>query len=81
MLGAMSTVDVTEIKQLPIADRLSVIEDIWDSIASESTQIDVPQWHREVLRQRLAAHRANRTEGPPWPEIRRRIEQNRKSQS
>lgn len=81
MLGAMSTVDVTEIKQLPIADRLSVIEDIWDSIASESTQIDVPQWHREVLRQRLAAHRVNRTEGTPWPEIRRRIEQNRKSQS
>ncbi|MGH9960924.1 MAG: addiction module protein [Pyrinomonadaceae bacterium] len=77
----MSTVDVTEIKQLPVADRLSVIEDIWDSIAGESAQLEVPQWHREVLRQRLAAYQGNRAEGTPWPEVRRRIERSRKSKS
>ena len=77
----MSAVDVTEIKQLPVEDRLSVIEDIWDSIASESAALEVPQWHREVLRQRLADYQANAVEGASWPEIRRRIERSRKSKS
>lgn len=75
----MSTVDISRIKQLPVPERLSVIEDIWDSITLDSDQLEVPQWHRDVLRQRLAAYRANPGEGAPWPEVRRRIERGRES--
>ncbi|MGI8738546.1 MAG: addiction module protein [Gammaproteobacteria bacterium] len=39
----------------------------------------MPQWHREVLRQRLEAYRANPGGGSPWSEVRRRIERGRES--
>jgi putative addiction module component len=29
----------------------------------------VPDWHREVLAERLKAYRANPTEGRPWEEV------------
>ncbi|MBA2409013.1 MAG: addiction module protein [Gammaproteobacteria bacterium] len=62
---------------MPVPERLSVIEDIWDSIAGDADHIEVPQWHREVLRQRLEAYRASPGEGSPWSEVRRRIERGR----
>jgi putative addiction module component (TIGR02574 family) len=75
----MCPIDTTTIKQLPVSERLSAIEDIWDSIASDAEQLDMPQWHREVLRKRLAAYRANPTEGDSWSEVRQRIERSRES--
>ncbi|MBC7943867.1 MAG: addiction module protein [Burkholderiales bacterium] len=76
----MAAIDTSALKQLPIPDRLSVIEDIWDSIDHDSADLQVPQWHREVLRKRLAAFRANPVEGKPWPEVRRRIERGQESE-
>ena len=43
-----------EILQLPADDRLRLVEEIWDSLASSPDQVPVPDWHRGVLDKRLA---------------------------
>ena len=75
----MSVINVSRIKKMSVPDRLSVIEDIWDSMAGDAGQMEVPGWHRDILRKRLAAYRANPKEGKSWSAVRRRIEQSRKT--
>jgi len=45
---------LTEILDLPTAERLRLVEDIWDSLATSVTELPVPDWHREELDRRLA---------------------------
>lgn len=43
-----------EILHLPPAERLRLVEDIWDSLAASTAAVPVPDWHRAELDQRLA---------------------------
>jgi len=43
---------ITEIKKLPIGERLEVMEQIWDSLRDERPEIDSPSWHGTVLEER-----------------------------
>ena len=45
---------LSEILDLPAAERLRLVEDIWDSLAASVSELPVPDWHREELDQRLA---------------------------
>jgi len=71
----MSEVDLLQIKRLPIAERVALVEDIWDSIAEDTSQVEVPDWHRTIIRERLAKYLNQADAGTPWPEVRKRIEQ------
>ena len=42
-----------EINRLPLAERLRLVEQIWDGIAASSASIPVPDWHRAELDRRL----------------------------
>jgi putative addiction module component (TIGR02574 family) len=43
-----------EILHLPPADRLRLVEDVWDSLTAATTDVPVPDWHRVELDARLA---------------------------
>ncbi len=43
-----------EILQLPAEERLQFVEEIWESLPASPESIPVPQWHRELLDDRLA---------------------------
>ena len=36
--------------------------------------VPIPDWHRDILEQRLAADETDQSPGESWPEVRRRIE-------
>lgn len=57
--------------QLPVADRLRLIEELWDSLDAEA--LPLPDWHRDVLDARLDALERGESVGTPWDEVRRRI--------
>ena len=44
---------LTEILHLPAAERLRLVEDIWDSLGASPSDVPVPAWHREELDRRL----------------------------
>ena len=45
---------LAEILELPPAERLRLVEDIWDSLTASVADLPVPDWHREELDARLA---------------------------
>jgi len=44
---------LNEILQLPLDERLKLVEAIWDSIAATPEAVPVPDWHRAELDRRL----------------------------
>lgn len=37
---------------MSIAERLKTMEALWDSLVHEDTEIESPDWHNDVLKQR-----------------------------
>jgi putative addiction module component (TIGR02574 family) len=73
----MSEAELLKIKRLPIAERVALVEDIWNSIADDAGKLEIPEWHRQLIRERLAKYHHQVSAGSPWPEVRKRIEQER----
>jgi putative addiction module component (TIGR02574 family) len=48
-----------EIPQLPLNERIHLVETIWDSIALESNEYEVPEWQIEESLKRLEKYKAN----------------------
>ena len=51
--------DIREIAQLSPAEKILLVEDLWDSIASEPATVPVPQSHKDELDKRLKDHTSN----------------------
>lgn len=65
------------IDQLTLAERILLVEEIWDGIAQESEALAVPESHRAELDRRLAAFDANPREGSSWEEVKARLQSRR----
>lgn len=65
------------LKDLPLDQRLRVVEDLWDSIAAESGALPLTEAQRIELDRRLDAYEADRVKGRPagdvLADIRRRL--------
>lgn len=58
-------------RDLPISERIQLVEDIWDSIAEETVgQLSLTPEQRVELHQRFAAHQADPASGVPWERVR-----------
>ena len=49
----MRVSDIPEIAKLTTAEKILLLEDLWDSIASDESVVPVPQSHLEELDKRL----------------------------
>jgi len=58
---------------LPVEEQIDYVQLLWDRIAAQLDRVPVPEWHRQVLNQRLAAHEANPEAAIPWEEARDEI--------
>jgi putative addiction module component (TIGR02574 family) len=64
----------SEIKKLSVAERILIVEEIWDSIADEQEALQLTEAQRAELDRRLASCDATPNEGRSWEEIKRRLE-------
>jgi putative addiction module component (TIGR02574 family) len=69
----MKIADIPQLRDLPIADKLLLVEELWAEITAKSDSLPLPDWHVRELDQSLADYQANPREGSPWPEARARI--------
>jgi len=42
----------SDIKNMSVISRLQTMEAIWDSLLHEETEIESPEWHHNILRER-----------------------------
>src|SRR5436190_7671381 len=54
------------------AERLQLVEDLWDSIAQEDAQLPVPDWKRDELRRRKERFLQNPASGRTWEQVKQR---------
>ncbi len=59
---------------LSVEEQIDFVQSLWDRIASTPEQVPVPEWHRQILLERLEAYRANPTAGRPWEDVRADID-------
>ena len=65
-------------RELPISERLQLVEDIWDSIAEETpSPLQLSREDRAELQRRLAEHQANPSSSIPWEQVRASLFQGR----
>jgi putative addiction module component (TIGR02574 family) len=64
------TVDILE---LSVAERIQMVEDIWDSIAAVPEAVQLNEDQKRELDRRLEAYHQNPQAGSPWIEVRERI--------
>ena len=68
-----TTTDKIALTDLSVADRLKLIEELWDSLDKEADALPLPGWHRDEIDKRLDALDNGTSMGAPWDEVRRRI--------
>jgi putative addiction module component (TIGR02574 family) len=69
----MKPLTLDEVLQLPIPERIRIVEAIWDSIAANPEAVELTDQQRAELDRRLEELDKNPDEGSSWAEVRRRI--------
>lgn len=58
-----------EIRKLSLADRIQLLEDVWESIADEPDAWELTQEQKNELDRRVAAYEANPQNTFTWEEV------------
>ncbi|HEV3075573.1 MAG TPA: addiction module protein [Thermoanaerobaculia bacterium] len=72
-LLTMQGIPVADLFELPVAERLRLVELLWDSIAAEPEAVPITDELKAELDRRLADFEADPESGSPWEEVRSRI--------
>jgi len=59
---------------LSVEDQIDYVQSLWDRIAARPDEVPLPEWHRRVLDERVAAQEANPGAARPWDEVREEIQ-------
>ncbi len=66
-------VNLTELLQLPVEERLKLVEALWDSIAEFPEALELSAAQKQELDRRLAAYESSPDAGVPWTELKQRL--------
>ena len=64
---------LADILELPVSERILLVEDIWESIARAPEAVSLTEGQREELEKRLEAYHRDPEAGSPWPEVKARL--------
>ncbi len=65
--------EFSQVFELALSEKLQLLEDLWDSIASNPEDIPVLEWQKEELARRKAAYLKNPGSGSSWEASKERI--------
>jgi putative addiction module component (TIGR02574 family) len=71
------TTALQELEMLSVAERVQIVEDLWDSIARSNANLPVPQWQKDELGRRKERYRQNPGSGETWDQVKQSILQPR----
>jgi putative addiction module component (TIGR02574 family) len=64
-----STLHSLGIDRMSIAERIDLVQEIWDSIAAEVERSPLTEAQRNEVDRRLAAHQLNPQAAIPWEQV------------
>ena len=57
--------------ELSLEDQIEYVQELWDKITSRKDPVSVPDWHLEILKERLA--REDPEDGTPFEEFEKEV--------
>ena len=69
----MVKLDMDAVRQLSVAERLSLVEEIWETISDDPSAVPVSEEQLAEARRRLAAHDAEPSSAIPWDQAEKRL--------
>lgn len=66
--------------ELSVEEKLDYLELLWDRITTDADAIPVPDWHREILDERLKDLDATPDAGDSWDVVQERLRASLKKQ-
>lgn len=61
------------LKRMTLAQKMQVLEEVWDSVRQEGDRFESPSWHAEILAERRRLVEAGKAKFSPWKEAKARI--------
>jgi putative addiction module component (TIGR02574 family) len=74
----MSKFTATDVLELPVQERLQLVEEIWNTIAEAPDALELTEDDKRFVDDRLEARRKNPDAGSPWEQVYARIISRRK---
>lgn len=59
--------------ELSPSEKLQLVEDMWDDLATVPEEVPVLDWQKQELARRRANLMKNPSSGLPWEEVKRRV--------
>jgi putative addiction module component (TIGR02574 family) len=59
--------------ELSSAEKLLLLEELWDDLANQPSEVPVPDWQKQELERRYQEYVKDPTDGSSWPEVRERL--------
>ncbi len=60
---------IAEVHQLPLSEKLQIMEAIWEDLRSQAEAFPVPDWHKDLLDARQKAVEEGREEILDWDTV------------
>lgn len=54
---------------LSLEEQIDYVQSLWDHIAAQPEKVPVPDWHRQVLSERVANYEASPNAGKTWEQL------------
>jgi putative addiction module component (TIGR02574 family) len=67
---------ISELLKLPVAERIRIVEALWESIAAAPQSLELSDAERDELDRRWEAFQRDPSLGSPWSEVKARILRN-----
>jgi len=67
------TLNPVSVFDLSPAEKLQLVEDLWDDLAANPTAVPVHDWQKEELARRKANLMSNPASGISWDEVKQRV--------
>ena len=64
-----------EIRQMTLPEKFALLEAVWAEISTDPSQVEVPQWHKDLLDQRDLDLQEGRAVVLEWDEAKKQIDQ------
>ena len=69
----MSKFSAADVLELPVQERLQLVEDIWNTIAEAPEALELTDQDKQFIDERLLARQRDPNAGSPWEEVYARI--------
>ena len=69
----MTRVPIEQILELPLAERVELAQQIWESVFEQSEDIPLTTAQKEELERRWRAFQRRPDEGEPWEDVKRSL--------